>query len=390
MPLLLKNCNIFAPEPLGVKDILIEGERIALIASDLDARNPALKTEVIDFGGATVTPGLIDIHVHATGGGGEQGPTSRVPELMLTDFTLNGVTSIVGLLGTDGVSRSLENLLYKVRALEEEGMTTWMLTGNYSYPSPTMTGDVARDIALIDKVIGVKIAISDHRSSAVTGRELARLAADARVAGILAGKPGFMTMHIGSSDKLMTSLFEALDSSDVPPTNFLPTHCCRSHELISEAVRFNKMGGFIDFTADLPESVEGTAKAVAHALELGADPSRVTMSSDAGGSQPVFDERGNCISMDSVTSVTLLQELRRMVRYQDIPFETALAFFTANPAGLLQKEKLIGTIAEGGHADILAMDADYNVRDLIMRGRVAVRNGRPTIKGKFEHVELSE
>ena len=28
--------------------------------------------------------------------------------------------------------------------------------------------------------------------------------------------------------------------------------------------------------------------------------------------------------------------------------------------------------------------------DLIMRGRVAVRNGRPTIKGKFEHVELSE
>ena len=124
MPLLLKNCNIFAPEPLGVKDILIEGERIALIASDLDARNPAFKTEVIDFGGATVTPGLIDIHVHATGGGGEQGPTSRVPELMLTDFTLNGVTSIVGLLGTDGVSRSLENLLYKVRALEEEGMTS--------------------------------------------------------------------------------------------------------------------------------------------------------------------------------------------------------------------------------------------------------------------------
>ena len=52
MPLLLKNCNIFAPEPLGVKDILIEGERIALIASDLDARNPAFKTEVIDFSGA--------------------------------------------------------------------------------------------------------------------------------------------------------------------------------------------------------------------------------------------------------------------------------------------------------------------------------------------------
>ena len=336
---LWKNCNVYAPAHLGLRDILMEGGRIAAVGEDLSDWERAPEIEVRDLGGAIVCPGLIDLHVHVTGGGGEQGPASRTPELQLTDFTRNGVTSVVGLRGTDGISRSLENLLAKCRALEEEGISTWMLTGNYRYPVETITGDAARDVALIDKVIGVKLALADHRSSAVTGQELARLGSEARVGGMLAGKPGLVVIHMGGSPRRMADLFWALEHSDVPPRNFLPTHCCRSPELVADAVRFNRMGGTIDFTADLPGNEPGTAAALCAALRQGADPGRITMSSDAGGSQPIFDSTGECIGLGTTTSATLLQELRRMLFREGLPLETALRFFTENPARVLGQSR---------------------------------------------------
>ena len=203
---LWKNCDVYAPAHLGVRDILIEGDRIAAVGEDLGIWLSAPEITVRDLEGAAVCPGLIDQHVHVTGGGGEQGPASRTPELKLTDFTLNGVTSVVGLLGTDGVSRSLENLLFKVRALEEEGLSTWMLTGNYRVPTVTFTGEIPRDICLVDKIIGVKTALADHRSSAITGQELARLGSEARIGGMISGKPGFVTIHMGGDEQRMQEL----------------------------------------------------------------------------------------------------------------------------------------------------------------------------------------
>lgn len=381
---LWKNCDVYAPAHLGKRDILIINDKIYKVEPNLSVWETLPDTEVFDLCGSIVCPGLVDIHVHITGGGGEQGPASRVPEIQLTDLTLNGVTTVMGLLGTDGISRSLENLLYKCRALEEEGITTRMLTGSYRYPSPTLTGDVMRDIALMDKVIGVKLAISDHRSSNVSGEELARLATEVRIGGMLSGKPGIVVLHLGTSPRRLAPLFDALACSDVPPQNFLPAHCCRSPELVSEAVRFNNMGGTIDFTADLPESEAGTTAALCSALRQGADPSRVTMSSDGGGSQPSFDAQGNCIGLTYVTPVTLLQELRRMLSREGLDLQTALRFFTENPARVLGLAGVKGVIAPGVDADLLALDSQYRVRHLLTRGRTAVLDGAAVMKGRFE------
>ena len=49
--------------------------------------------ELIDLKDAYVLPGLIDSHVHITGGGGESGPGSRVPPLQLSQLTRAGVTT---------------------------------------------------------------------------------------------------------------------------------------------------------------------------------------------------------------------------------------------------------------------------------------------------------
>ncbi len=380
---LWKNCDVYAPVHLGVRDILLEGGRIAAIGDNLDMWFSAPEIDVRDMEGEIVCPGLIDQHVHVTGGGGEQGPVSRTPELKLTDFTLNGVTSVVGLLGTDGVSRSLENLLFKVRALEEEGLSTWMLTGNYRVPTKTLTGDVQRDICLIDKIIGVKVAIADHRSSAVTGQELARLATEARLGGMLSGKPGLVVMHMGTSEERMATIFWALKHSDVPAGHFLPTHCCRSPELIAEGVELTKMGGTIDFTAELPDNEAGTAAALCSALRMGADPAFVTMSSDGGGSQPAFNEAGECIGLCSATSVTLLQELRRMIRREGLDLQTALRFFTENPARVIGQAGKKGTVAVGADADLLVLDNGYQVRHVMAKGKIAVWNGAAVMKGYF-------
>ena len=381
---LWKNCDLYAPAHLGKQDILVLGGQIWKIGSDLSAWEAIPEIEVLDLGGSIVCPGLIDLHVHVTGGGGEQGPASRTPEIQLSELTKNGVTTVLGLLGTDGISRSLENLLFKCCALEQYGLTAKMLTGNYRYPSPTLTGDVARDIALIDRIIGVKIAVSDHRSSNISGEELARLATEVRVSSMLAGKAGLVVMHMGGGEQRMAPLFWALEHSDVPPETFLPTHCCRSPQLISDAVRFNKMGGTIDFTADVAESEAGTAAAVYSALQQGADPSRITMSSDGCGSQPVFDAHGACTGLTYSPPATLLQELRRMVCLNGISFDTALRFFTENPARVMGLAGIKGTLRPGADADLLALDNGYAVTHLMARGKHFVSFGKAVCKGTFE------
>jgi len=380
---LLKNGDVYAPEHLGKRDILIVEDKIRGIAEDLSQWEQVPGVEIFDLNGKVCCPGIIDIHVHITGGGGENGPASRTPELKLTDFTRNGVTTVLGLLGTDGISRSVENLLFKARALEEEGITTFMLTGNYKYPSYTITGSVDKDIACIDKCVGVKLAVADHRSSHVSGDEIRRLASEARVAGLLAGKPGITVMHMGNNKHRFEEIFKALDSSALPPANLLPTHCCRTPELIADAVKFNKMGGTIDFTADGLQS-KGIASRVISALEQGADPSRITMSSDAGGSQPKFDAAGNCIGLTYDTSATLLGELRRFVSEEKLPLEQALVFFTKNPAAVLKQQGKKGCLAEGADADILVLDSQLQVNDLWAKGKTAVREKELIMKGYFE------
>lgn len=171
---IIKGCDVYNPEHLGVKDILIIKDTIAAIDDSIDVpQNFPVDVEIIDGRNKVAIPGLIDSHVHIAGGGGEGGFSTRTPEIELTDITTSGITTVVGCLGTDGVTRNMENLLAKSRALQDEGITTYIYTGCYRVPTVTITGSIMKDIINIDKIIGVgEIAISDHRSSQPTVEEL--------------------------------------------------------------------------------------------------------------------------------------------------------------------------------------------------------------------------
>ena len=130
---LIRNAEVYAPERLGVQDVLMVNGRFAAVGKDLNVVMPGLET--IDAAGKLLTPGFFDQHIHVTGGGGEGGPVSRTPELVLSELVACGTTSLVGVSGTDFITRSIENLLATIRALAAEGVSTWMYTSHYRFRS---------------------------------------------------------------------------------------------------------------------------------------------------------------------------------------------------------------------------------------------------------------
>jgi beta-aspartyl-dipeptidase (metallo-type) len=378
---LLKNADIYAPKSLGKKDVLICGAKIVAIEDAIDA-STIPSCEVIDVAGKKLCPGIIDQHVHLIGGGGEAGPATRAPEVRLSVLVEAGVTTVLGLLGTDGITRHPETLLAKTRALNIEGITAYMLTGAYNVPSPTMTGSIDKDIVYIDPVIGVKIAVSDHRSSAPSIDELTRMATQARVAGMLSGKVGIMVFHMGNSPKMLKPLYDILENSDVPINKLLPTHVNRKEELFEDCIKFALKGGTIDITAGIPTPI-APHEAVDKAIKAGVALERITISSDGNGSSPNFDADGKLISYGVAGFETLLASLQDMVNVSGLSLSEALMPLTSNVARFLMLEEK-GEIAVNKDADIMILDDALTITQVYAKGRRMVDNGKACVKGFFE------
>lgn len=385
---LLLNADVFAPEALGRRHLLVAGAEVAWMgreAPDLGALGP-LGAEVTDLAGARLVPGFIDGHVHVTGGGGEAGPESSVPPVPLSRFTRGGVTTVVGLLGTDDVTRSTAALVARTRALAAEGITAFCLTGGYHVPPATLTGSVRRDIVFVEPVIGIgEIAVSDHRSSQPTLDEILRLAGEAHTAGMLAGKAGILHLHVGGGARGLELLRVALDRSEIPPRVFQPTHVNRSRELFEEAIALAARGVTIDVTA-FPvapgDQAIPAAEALAEFLARGLPRERITVSTDAGGSLPVFDDASRFVRMGVGRPEALAETLHALLA-RGVALADALPPFTANPAHLLRLERK-GRIAAGADADLVVLDREDRVRDVMARGRWHLRNGETLVRGAFE------
>jgi beta-aspartyl-dipeptidase (metallo-type) len=389
MPLhLLLNGDLFAPEPLGPKHLLVGGGTILWIGDDVPALDHTLGVEEVDLAGRRVIPGLIDGHAHLTGGGGEAGYHTRVPPVALSRFTAGGVTSVVGVLGTDDVARTPGELVATAHGLEAEGISAWCHTGGYHLPPITLTGSVRGDIVFIDRIIGVgEIALSDHRSSQPTVDELLRLAGDAHVAGLMTGKAGIVHLHLGDGARGLDLVSRALESSELPPRVFNPTHVNRRRALFDEALKLAERGSTIDLTAfpfEEGEDAWSAADGLLRYLDAGLPQERVTVSSDAGGCLPVFDSEGR-VSRFGVGSPGALARTLRELLSRKQPLERVLPAFTANPAGLLRLTRK-GRITVGLDADLATLDAAGNIVDVMANGRWHVRDSTPLIRGTFEEV----
>jgi beta-aspartyl-dipeptidase (metallo-type) len=387
---LIKNGDVFTPEHIGKKDILLAGSKIAAISDNIDWPDSFIDVQVIDATGKYVTPGFIDSHVHITGGGGEGSFKSRTPELYLTDATLAGVTTLVGVIGTDGTARTMTNLIAKAKALKEEGISCYAYTGSYQIPVKTLTGSIETDIMMIDEIIGVgEIAIADHRSSQPQAHELARLASQARIAGMLSGKAGVVNIHLGDSKTMLSLLQEVVRTNDLPVTQFYPTHINRNPYIFEAGIQYAKNGGFVDFTTSSVKKYheEGEvkcSKGLRLMLEAGVPIEQITFTSDGQGSLPEFNEKGELTGLLIGKVCTLYREVQEAIQQENIPIETALKVITQNPASIL-KLKSKGMLQEGLDADIVLLDNEsLDIDTVIALGQVMVQNGKAVIKGTFE------
>ncbi|WP_407314791.1 beta-aspartyl-peptidase [Desulfosporosinus sp. SB140] len=382
---LLKNAKIHSPKLIEDTDVIIVGTSIAAIGKDL--RLPDfIKGEEFDLQGMILAPGFIDAHVHICGGGGEAGPASRTPEIHLSQLTLGGTTTVVGCLGTDSISRSMSELLTKAYALEDEGISTFVYSGAYQVPTRTLLPTLQQDLALIEKAIGAgEIAISDHRSAQPQIAELERLAAEARVGGMLGGKAGVVHLHLGEGKSGLDPIWKILEKTEIPITQFMPTHINRTHSLLEQGIQFLQAGGHIDLTAgcdDFP--VELQVPAVLSMLEQRKLLNeRITVTSDGNGSMPEYNEEGVLVGMGVGSVEVLWRDVRESVLHYGISLERALSTITANAAKVLALKNK-GLIRVGFDADLVVLDESLQVHDVWAKGKYMVKNKQPLVWGTYE------
>ncbi|MGB5345683.1 MAG: beta-aspartyl-peptidase [Woeseia sp.] len=385
MLILLVNAQVFAPEDKGVCHLLIGGGRILAVSAKRDELRSAVAAE-IDIGGRRVIPGFIDGHAHVTGGGGESGFASRVPPVPLSRFTAAGVTSVVGVLGTDDTTRDTRALLAQTRALREEGLGAWCHTGGYHLPPVTLTGSVRDDIVHLDPVIGVgEVAISDHRSSQPTFDELLRVASDAHVAGLITGKAGILHLHLGDGARGLELVRRALTETELPPRVFNPTHVNRRKALFDEALALAARGVTVDVTAfpvDEDDDAFAADEAIVRYLDSDAPADKITVSSDGGGCLPVFDAQGEMLSMDIGKPAALIETLVALLA-RGVPLAAALPAFTSNVADLLRLRDR-GRLLAGNAADLLVLNDDNTIGGVMIGGHWHVQDSVQKIYGQYE------
>ncbi len=378
---LIKNARVYAPNDLGIKDILICNDKVIEIDSNIKFRHNDL--EIIDTSGKIIIPGIIDQHIHVTGGGGEGSFKTRVPEIMLSELIKSGITTVVGLLGTDTTTRSVENLLAKTKALKEEGINAYCLTGGYEYPSPTITGSVKKDITFIEEILGVKLAISDHRASLITKDEFKKLVSDVRVAGMFSGKASYVKLHMGNSSERFTVINEILSETDISISHFRPTHVGRRMELFKEAMDFAKKGGIIDITAGDGSNICPLNELILLAKENEVPFNNITLSSDGRGSWSTYDKMGRLEKIGHSSCDTVYKSISSFVTEGILSFEEALTLGTKNVASALNL-KGRGVIEKNSFADLLILDADLSLNSVIMGGNFMMKNKKLITKGTYE------
>jgi len=386
---LIKNGSVYAPDELGVKDILVCGEKILRIADEVEAPS-GYETEIIDASGKIIYPGFIDGHVHLIGADDGQGPVGRTQDIAWRDIVETGTTTVVGCLGSSRFVRSLNRLYIKALELDMMGVSTYMFTGSFVIPPPTLTGEIRKDVYLIPKVIGLKTAISDTTTNHHTWRDLAGITAEVLYGSDIANKHAVTHVHVGRQKTRMDRIFELIDNTGINPAQVIPTHINRRNpDVIEQAIEYTKMGGIVDLSS-LMRKEEGTLTglkpdlAVKRMLDEGAVLENMTMSSDGNVPQPIRDADGKQIGRYIAPLDLNRREIRDMANNGVCSLSDALKIMTTNPAKALGIKK--GKIAEGYDADLVIADGVENLRveQVYARGNQVVKDGETLWKTHFQ------
>ena len=243
-----------------------------------------------------------------------------------------------------------------------------------------ITKDVRTDMLAIPEVLGVKIALGDHRSSFPNQHEIMQILADVRVSGMLTGKTGFLHVHLGDFPYSF-DIFDECVAQGMPIKHIRPTHVARHPAVFERAMGFAKQGGWIDITTGGGNYMGSAADAVRAALADGVPFDRITLSSDGHGSMPRFNEAGEMVGLGVGSIMCNIETVQELARRHDLT--TALLPMTRTVAEALTLEGK-GVIEVGADADLLILNAEHEITDVFMGGVQCMRAGEVIVKGAFE------
>ncbi|WII70736.1 amidohydrolase family protein [Bdellovibrio sp. 22V] len=354
----LENGHIFVEGAFKKANLLIARSKIERIGNVSVQTLDELQVEVLDCSGCYIIPGLIDPHLHLTGGSGERGGfSSQSLGILVSECVEGGVTTLVGTIGVDTTTKTMPELIAKAKAFNDIGLNAFCYTGGYDCPPRTITDSVRNDIIYIPEVIGVgELAIADRRAPEPELRDLARAVVDAYVGGMLANKPGIAHIHVGPGQRRLQTIRDLMEQHEVIPAKIYMTHIGRSQALVEEAIDLAKKGCFIDF--DLWE--RDFCYWYKIYKDLGGPLSQVTVSSDAGIGKPS----------------ELWEELRSGVLQHGLSLEELIPHFTSHPARALELSQK-GRILVGCDADLAIFDVkELAMKHVISRGQIFVKDGK--------------
>ena len=399
--IVLRNARVYAPDPLGVRDLVLAGTTIAAIL-ERGADISGLPFDEIDAEGRIVCPGFVDNHVHVLGGGGGLGFSSRAPEIQASQLARAGITTVIGMLGFDATTKSMAALLAKTKGLCEDGLSAYCLTGaTLEHPVPTLTGRIRTDIAYVQEIIGVgEISISELGYGYDSFGAGAQYLAEAAVAGLLAGrlsrKSGYLCLQVPPYlSQVLKPVFDIVERTGIPIGHFVPSHVNQTEGYMADAERWGLRGGWVDIGANYSPAnnyarATAPSKAYSRLLSAGVPLSQILMSSDGNGAPPKEEQGENKPRTANYMPVRALHAVwREIVMQEGALLEDALRIVTSNVAratGLTAK----GEIAPGRDADLLVLEEDLSIHSVVARGKIWVQKGVPLLRGMFDDMLLRE
>ena len=338
--MILKNATVFNGDFEKVRaDVAIEGERISKIG-DLSGEDE------LDLTDMTVMPGLIDIHIHGCGGADAGDATPEALETMSQTLVKNGITSFC----PASMTLSFEELTKIFANLDEMKNKFDGCNGSIKVVDIAPECDGGDEfIKEIQPICPVSIAHTD------AGYDEAVHAIELGVrhithlfnaqSGLHHRKPGVVgaAFDVGKEKGVRAELI--CDGFHIHPATL--------------RIAFRVMGE------------DGTV-IVSDSMKAAGCPDG---DYDLGG-QPVYVRDGKALLADGTIAAStsnVYKELKNVISF-GIPEKQAVKSATINPAKAIRADRETGSIEEGKLADILVVDKDYNIRLVIVKGKIKVNN----------------
>ncbi len=378
--MILKNATVFNGDFEKVRaDVAIEGERISKIG-DLSGEDE------LDLTDMTVMPGLIDIHIHGCGGADAGDATPEALETMSQTLVKNGITSFCPASMTlsfeelTKIFANIDEMKNKVggayiHGANMEGPYIAMSKKGAQNPLYVRNPDKEEFKRLFDGCNG-SIKVVDIAPECDGGDEFIKEIQPICPVSIAHTDAGYdEAVHaIELGVRHITHLFNAQSglhhrkpgvvgaAFDVGKEKGVRA------ELICDGFHIHPATLRIAFRA---MGEDGTV-IVSDSMKAAGCPDG---DYDLGG-QPVYVRDGKALLADGTIAAStsnVYKELKNIISF-GIPEKQAVKSATINPAKAIRADRETGSIEEGKLADILVVDKDYNIKLVIVKGKIKVNN----------------